>query len=181
MSRLSGPVGMMTASTQATVALALAVLVVSAAATARAETPEPLNRTVLGNSNPALSDGARALQAGDYERGVELTLAGLGQPALERDRVAGLSNLCAGYVGLRKFELALVRCSQSLDLDPENWRALNNRAAAWLGLGRPDAALADLHRALAINPDATVLQRTLEIALSSQKRRPAGERRDADG
>lgn len=177
---LYGLISAMTASASATCSLTLGVFTATISLNVQADPPDAQSRTVLGNTNIELSDGAHALQAGDYERGVELTLAGLDQPALERDRVAGLSNLCAGYVGLRKFELALVRCSQALELDPQNWRALNNRAAAWLGLGQPDAALQDLRRALAINPDATVLQRSLEIALS-RANRPAGEAHNADG
>jgi len=160
----------------------LAIAAVSAAwllslRSACAEPGEPVSKTVIGQTNPELADGAVALRFGDYERGVELTLAGLARPTQPRDRSAGLANLCAGYVGLRQFDLALVRCSQALEIDSNNWRALNNRAAAWLGLGNRAAALADLRKGLSINPDAIMLQRSLEIVLREQPRRELRERR----
>jgi tetratricopeptide (TPR) repeat protein len=141
-----------------------------------AESAEPISKTVIGPTNPDLVEGSVALQSGEYERGVELTLAGLARPTNPRDRSAGLANLCAGYVALRQYDLALVRCSQALAIDPDNWRALNNRAGAWLGLGERAAALTDLRRGLAINPDASTLQRSLEIVLREQQRHEFRER-----
>ena len=158
----------------------LAAVAFAAAAAIRAETDEPLSKTVIGAANQSLADGALALQAGDYARGVELTLAGLRGTTTTRDRVAGLANLCAGFVGLRQFEVAIVHCSRSLEIDPDNWRALNNRAAAWLGLGHADIALEDLRRGLKANPDATILRQSLEIAREAQARGLAGAGRTVD-
>jgi tetratricopeptide (TPR) repeat protein len=155
----------------------LATAAFFAAAPVCAEPDEPYSKTVIGAANPSLADGALALQAGDYARGVELTSQGLATATSARDRAAGLANLCAGFVGLRQFEVALVHCSRSLEIAPDNWRALNNRAAAWLGLGRPDAALEDLRRGLELNPDATLLKRSFDIAREAQARGLAGAER----
>jgi tetratricopeptide (TPR) repeat protein len=153
------------------------ILTLSASAVihaAHAAEPVPMARTVLGEPNPALAEGSQALQAGDYERGVELTLAGLEIAASVRERTAGHANACAGYVAMHQYDLALVHCSRSLELDPDNWRALNNRAAAWLGKGAVRRAIEDIRRGLEINPDARVLHRSLEIALERARRAPQG-------
>ena len=113
-----------------------------------------------------LTEGAAAILAGDYQRGVELTLQGLAEVPGTRDRAAGLSNLCAGLVGLREYAEALRRCDQSLALNDSNWRTWNNRAAALLGLGLVSRAITDIERGLAINPDSATLQQTLKIARS---------------
>jgi len=113
-----------------------------------------------------LTQGAAAISAGDYQRGVELTLQGLAEVPGARDRAAGLSNLCAGLVGLREYAEALRRCDESLAINDSNWRTWNNRAAALLGLGLVSRAIADVERGLAINPDSQTLQLTLQIARS---------------
>lgn len=113
-----------------------------------------------------LSEGAAAISAGDYHRGVALTLQGLAEIPGSRDRAAALSNLCAGLVGLRDYPEALRRCDQSLALNDTNWRTWNNRAAALLGLGLVRRAITDAERGLAINPESETLQLTLRIARS---------------
>src|SRR5262245_6065293 len=50
--------------------------------------------TVIGATNPLLAQGTDALEMKHYEEGVRLTLAGLEQPASERDQAAGHSNVC---------------------------------------------------------------------------------------
>jgi tetratricopeptide (TPR) repeat protein len=47
---------------------------------------------------------------------------------------------------------ALAEFDQALDLAPRSYAALAGRASAWLALGQPEAARADLLRALAIEP-----------------------------
>ncbi len=78
-------------------------------------TEEPQSNTVLG-ANLFLSDGAAALMSGDWERGIQLTQMGLNTVLSTPDRAAGLANLCAGYVALKKYERALENCDQSLAL-----------------------------------------------------------------
>jgi tetratricopeptide (TPR) repeat protein len=131
---------------------------------ARAEPPpQATSSTVLG-PNAMLADGALALQNGQWEKGVQLTLLGLGTTASHEDRAAGLGNLCAGYVALKKYERALESCDQSLAITAKNWRTWQNRAAANLALGRTEEAMRDIERGLAINPESPELQKTLAIA-----------------
>jgi Flp pilus assembly protein TadD len=113
---------------------------------------------VLG-VNPQLADGATALTIGNYDEGIRLTQLGLNSPPKPRHRSAALSNLCAGFGATSQFERALAHCTAALEIDKRNWQAYNNRAVAYLGLGRLEAAEADITRAVVLNPRSEKLQR----------------------
>lgn len=119
-------------------------------------------KTVLGPRNPDLQDGANALIAGDAERGVTLTLAGLKVAVGSREKEAALSNLCAGYILLEKFNEALRYCDMLLERNSENWRAYNNRAVIYIKTGQFAKAEQDLLRGEELRPDA----HTLKVARS---------------
>ncbi|HEX7116300.1 MAG TPA: hypothetical protein VF193_14325 [Steroidobacter sp.] len=125
-------------------------------------------RTVIG-PNVLLADGAQAMLNGDWERGIQLTQLGLSVTHSREDRAAALSNLCAGYGALKKYERALESCNESLALLDSNWRTWQNRAAANLGLGRIEESLKDIQRGLELNPQSTELQKTLAIARDREK------------
>lgn len=143
---------------------------------ALADAPEGTSATVFGTANAHLVAGAEALRKRHFHEGVELTLAGLKQSNPPRDVAAALSNLCAGYIGLKQFALALRSCNESLELERRNWRTWNNRAAAHLGQGQHEAALNDVQAGLALAPQSGTLRRTLSI-VEAQKR--ASEERDS--
>ena len=127
----------------------------------------PDNRTVLGPRNPELNDGAQALLAGDVEEGIRLTRIGLEAAVGRRERQAGLSNLCASYVLLGQYDTALEYCNQAIGENPNNWRALCNRALTYIYTGRFDEARADLDRGEAIAPYATSLKEARGILLDA--------------
>lgn len=133
-----------------------------------AEAPSPGARTILG-ANAMLADGSLALLNGQWEKGIQLTLIGLGEPVSNADRAAGYANLCAGYIALKKYERALESCDRSLAIATTNWRAWQNRAAANLSMGRIEESMRDIERGLAINPDSQELQKTLAIARGREK------------
>ena len=130
--------------------------------------PAASSNTVLG-PNAMLADGALALMNGQWEKGIQLTLMGLGGTASNVDRAAGHANLCAGYVATKKYERALQNCDQSLAIIPGNWRAWQNRAAANLALGRIDDSMRDIQQGLTINPESRELQKTLAIARGRER------------
>jgi Tfp pilus assembly protein PilF len=127
-----------------------------AAAPGTAVTEE--SKTVIGPSNVALADGAAALMAGDAEEGVRLTHRGLQSATSRRDRVAGWSNLCAGYVSLRQLNAALRYCNDAVAADPDNWRALSNRALVYMLGGKLELATADIGRAESIAPESRTVR-----------------------
>jgi tetratricopeptide (TPR) repeat protein len=143
-------------------------LTLSALPAPAADPADVQGRTVLG-TNPLLSDGAAALLSGQWARGIELTQMGLTGAVSQEEKAAALSNLCAGFTALKKYERALEHCDQSLALDDAQWRAWQNRAAALLGLGRIEECLQDIQRGLQLNPDSEALQKTLAIARDQEK------------
>lgn len=135
------------------------------------EPPVPSSSTTVIGGNELLQEGAAEMRQGNYQRGVELTLEGLKRPNAQHDVAAALSNLCAGYVGLRQFEVALRNCDESLALNDSNWRTWNNRAAAHLGKGMYDAALRDVESGLERAPASNTLKKTRAIVLERQRAR----------
>ena len=123
------------------------------------------SRTVIGPSNPLLADGADALLAGDGELGVRLTLQGLEVAKGNYEIRVGHANLCAGYTMVNKAEEALPHCNWVLQRHPNDWRACNNRALAYLQLGRYEESGADIRRGQEISPNAHKLKLTLGLLL----------------
>jgi len=116
------------------------------------------NKTVLGVRNVPLKEGADALMAGNWEEGVRLTHIGLKQAFGSREEEAGLSNLCAGYLQMGKFDTALMYCNVLLQRNPEHWRGYNNRALIYIKTEQWDKARADLEAGEAINSGAYTMK-----------------------
>ena len=102
------------------------------------------NKTVIGPGNIDLAVGAELLRAGDAQEGLERTLQGLAYATSARERVAGNSNACAGYVMLEQPASALPYCDRAIEIQEKHWRARTNRALAYLRLGRFEDCEADL-------------------------------------
>ena len=149
------------------IALVAAVLI---AMSATAQTEPSTSTTVIGG-NEMLQAGADALRNGDFQRGIELTTEGLKRPNAQRDVAAALSNLCAGFVGVRQYDTGLEKCNEALKIDATNWRTWNNRAAAYLGKGMYDAALGDVESGLKLAPESATLKKTRQIVLERQRAR----------
>jgi len=113
------------------------------------------NRTVIGAGNSLLAAGAEAIRYGRYDDGIRLTLMGLERPGnTEQNRSAAFSNLCAAHAAKEESDVAIAYCTESLELNTQNWRALSNRSYAyWLKEMYPEATV-DLEAASAINPRA---------------------------
>jgi tetratricopeptide (TPR) repeat protein len=110
----------------------LLLLLVLIAAVVHAEE----SKTVVGPTNANLAAGADALLARDAEEGIRLTHLGLNAAANRRERVSGLSNLCAGYAMLEQWQTALQYCDQALELNERHWRSYSNRALVYIKLKR---------------------------------------------
>jgi tetratricopeptide (TPR) repeat protein len=118
--------------------------------------------TIIGPRNLPLYDGAQALLAGNDEEGVRLTLQGLEIAHGRREEEAALSNLCAGYIKLGKYDEALKYCDILLARNDKNWRGYNNRAVVYIMTKQWDKAKADLEKGEELNPGA----RTMKVARS---------------
>jgi tetratricopeptide (TPR) repeat protein len=109
-----------------------------------------------------LYEGAQALKSGDSEEGVRLTHRGLELAQGRREQEAALSNLCAGYIKLHKYDEALRYCNILLTRNDKNWRGYNNRAVVFIQTRQWDKAEQDLIKGEELNPGA----RTIKIARS---------------
>jgi len=118
--------------------------------------------TVIGPRNLPLYEGAQALMAGDSEVGVRLTHEGLELALGRREQEAALSNLCAGYIKLRKYDEALKYCDILLERNEKNWRGYNNRAVVFIQTKQWEKAEQDLIKGEELNPGS----RTMKIARS---------------
>ena len=160
------------------VILGLAVFSVATATWGQpAQIPDPSrptadSRTVLGVGNEFFSAASEAIRAKQYDEGIRLTKLGLEQPASPRDRAAALSNLCAAYAAKGEWDLAIKHCTESLEINGENWRAYNNRSYAYYLKGRYRQSDADLKKALAINPNARQMA-TIRGMLNERTLRPS--------
>ncbi len=114
--------------------------------------------TVIGPRNLPLHDGAQALIAGRDEEGVKLTLEGLKVAYGRREEEAALSNLCAGYIKLGKYDEALKYCDILLLRNDKNWRGYNNRAVVYIMTKQWDKAHADLIRGEELNAGASTMK-----------------------
>lgn len=133
-------------------------MLVSTLLQAAGPTTDNAAKTVLGSVNQDLSEGADALKAGDAELGIQLTRRGLEMASSRREKQAGLSNLCAGYVMIEDYRTALAYCDEALADNYRNWRALSNRALIYVKTGRYDEAKDDLDVAQGMAPNALVLK-----------------------
>lgn len=117
--------------------------------------PESDSSIMLGPDNIDLALGSIAMQAGDYDTGIERTLEGLQDRSLSRqDRSSALSNLCAAYAAKQLPDTAIRYCTESLTFNDQNWRAYSNRSYAYWLMGRYAEAQEDLDTASAMNPQA---------------------------
>lgn len=124
-------------------------------------------KTVIGPSNIDLHEGAQLLKAGEAQEGLDRTLKGLEYAASPREKVAGLSNACAGYAMLDKPEEALPWCNQALELQAKHWRALTNRALVYLKLGRFEESEADISLAEELAPSARTVRLVRSMLLDA--------------
>lgn len=125
------------------------------------------SKTVIGPTNIDLHEGAELLKSGEAEEGLRRTLAGLEYAATPRDKVAGMSNACAGYVMLERPEEALPWCNKALEMQEKHWRARTNRALTYLKLGRFEECEADLSLAEELAPGARTVKLVRSMLLDA--------------
>ena len=151
-----------------TIRLTILTMLLSQAAFAQiATSKDEQSRTVIGPSNVDLADGAAALKSGDAEEGVMLTQRGLRTASNQRERVAGYSNLCAGYIMLDQLEEALDSCNSALAIDDRSWRSYSNRALVFIKMKRYPEAQRDIVRGEEINPNGRTLKTVKSMYLDA--------------
>ena len=132
-----------------------------------AEEQDSQSKTVIGPRNPDLFYGGQELQAGNAEKGIRLTHRGLAAAVGKREKQAALNNLCAGYLMLEQWQTALGYCNRAIELSPDNWRSLSNRAFAYVKLERYEDAAADLDKGQEIAPQSRSLKEVRGLFLDA--------------
>jgi tetratricopeptide (TPR) repeat protein len=123
-------------------------------------------------ANEYLVAGSEMIRARQFDEGIRLTLIGLQRGNLgNRDRAAGLGNVCAGYVSKNEPDAAIPYCDRSLELDDRNWRVYTARARAYFAKGMLAEAVRDNDAAAGINPNSAHV-RELRGKLNEQLLRP---------
>jgi tetratricopeptide (TPR) repeat protein len=147
--------------------LALTLGALLASGNARAADPQSVGQsaTVFGPTNPLLSEGSQAMELGRFEKGIQLTLAGLERPNTTEDQAAGHSNVCAGYAALKRWQEALEHCNLALELDRSNWRTFNNRAAVFVGMKKFELAMTDVNTGLELAPKSATLLKSKQVVI----------------
>ncbi len=74
------------------------------------------------------------------------------------------NNMCVAYAQITRFEMAIDSCDKALKYDDDDWRFLNNRGNALLGMGLADEAIESYSKGLQANPNSGALQQNLEVA-----------------
>ena len=122
------------------------------------ERMESGSKVVLGVRNMPLKRGAEKLLSGNYEEGVRLTHEGMEQAFGVREEEVALSNLCAGYLQLGKYDTALQYCDILLVRNDKHWRGYNNRALIYIKTKQWDKAEADLIKGEELNAGAYTMK-----------------------
>ncbi|XP_065184289.1 peptidyl-prolyl cis-trans isomerase FKBP4-like [Sycon ciliatum] len=110
-----------------------------------------------------------------YKRGAELTgeekifKAEREQKEMGQLRLLCLLNCAATQLKLKMWASARESCSQALELDGDNVKALYRRAEAYLGLNCPEDSIQDLQRVLKLEPDNKPARQRMRQAEDKQK------------
>lgn len=126
--------------------------------------------------------GATLIDQGRISEGMAILKAAMAEEDLTmRDYASALTNLCAGYLGLKLYREAVKNCDMALRIRPSLWQALNNRAAAYFGLADYGAAVKDFEAAIKLRPSMDTLRYNLSLAEQRLKMGGVPEVREWDG
>ncbi|MHA6288244.1 hypothetical protein [Maricaulis sp. CAU 1757] len=147
----------------AALALAPAALMSAAPALAQSCDAEPVfaaHRTANGVVRAQYNAVTRGEWPEAIHFGEEVAASGM-SPVHKR---AAWANLCAAYAGSGELDQAAEACATALELDDDNWRALNNRGVvAWLN-GDRDSAVASFEAAEAASSGEDEVAANLALA-----------------
>ncbi|MGI9341343.1 MAG: hypothetical protein ACR2QV_00730 [Gammaproteobacteria bacterium] len=109
--------------------------------------------------------GIRAVQDGDYEKGIEQLKGQLGHARMAHGkRTPVLIDLCVAYTMVRDFEAADEYCNQAVDAGWYQGLALNNRGVMKMAQGDYEDAIADFQAATETRGATAVSKRNLARA-----------------
>lgn len=122
-----------------------------------------LQFSVESNATRSIRSGATAFEKGQYAKSASFSNYALKQGLKKSRKTAAYSNLCAALGAQGAYNDAMEACNKALDLAPQNWRALSNRAVLHSQAGNNEKAREDLQAAIFLASDEPKLAHNLEI------------------
>ncbi|NNC37056.1 MAG: hypothetical protein HKO02_06350 [Hyphomonadaceae bacterium] len=122
-----------------------------------------LQFSVESNATRSISSAATAFERGDYAKSVSFSKYALKQGLKKSRKTAALSNLCAALGVQAQYDDAMEACNKALELKPDNWRALSNRAVLHSLTGNEEQARTDMQAAIVLAADEPKLAQNQKI------------------
>ena len=138
------------------------VLMTGLAGTALANDTQ-LQFSVESNATRSIRASATAFDKGQFKKSVSFSNYALKQGLKKSRKTAAYNNLCAALGAQAEYESAMEACNAALELKPENWRALSNRAVIYSLTGDEEKARADMQAAILLASDEPKLAQNIEI------------------
>ena len=143
--------------TSKTIKTTLAIGLFAAMASPALAADTALQFSVEKNATRSISAAATAFQKGKYAKSINFSNHALKQGLKKSRKAAAYNNLCAAFGAQAEYDQALEACNEALSHNPENWRALSNRAVVYSIIGDQDAARVDINNAILLAADAPEL------------------------
>lgn len=125
---------------------------------------QPAAATYIWLGTPSeITDGGKLINEGKAEEGIALIRTVMNKQLPRKALVAGHTNLCGGYLTLKRYRKAIRNCDRAIRMGTQLWQAYSNRGAARFALGRSDPAIADYRRAIELNPENENLRANLAL------------------
>lgn len=119
--------------------------------------------SVKSNATRSIRSGASAFQNGDFAKSAVYSKRALKEGLSKSRKTTAYSNLCAALGAQGEYETALEACNSALEIAPQNWQALSNRASVnWLS-GNTDLVSADITKAQELASDAPEIAHNVKV------------------
>ena len=122
-----------------------------------------LQFSVESNATRSIRSGATAFEKGQFAKSASFSNYALKQGLKKSRKTAAFSNLCAALGAQAEYETAMDACNKAIDLAPQNWRALSNRAVIYSLTGNEEKAREDMQAAILLASDEPKLAQNHEI------------------
>jgi tetratricopeptide (TPR) repeat protein len=83
---------------------------------------------------------------------------------MQPDNTTALKNRATSYSGLSKYNLAFQDIERAMEIDPDNWEYPYLASAIYLGLDKPEKAIAYLSRAILLNFESPSLYNAVRLS-----------------
>ena len=118
----------------------------------------------------AINDAAHALDAREWQKGVDLSRSALQSSAIGTgSSPLAYNNMCIGLTFLQETDQALGYCDKAIEGRPRQWQFYNNRAITHFYRGDYDRSLADYYMALMFGRGRTLLLENIHLTLKARK------------